>query len=178
MPRISAENMEIRENFLRTLFKEFENKRQNGEQPLSVPRANAEVQKKFGSKMRPDRVFEIRKEVFEDLGVSEEEMKPRRGRPPGLKKKEGAVAKGATEPAAPRGRPPKAKPVHHEEAPIAHAERPGDSSDPLFEHVLVPLEGEAQGEFLKQTFDLLRHNGLANLVVDSHTKRYAVISRS
>ena len=55
MPRVSKENMEKRENFIRDLFKQTPE--------MTVQAANEELKGKFGSRMSPIRAAEIRKEV-------------------------------------------------------------------------------------------------------------------
>lgn len=52
MPRISQEDIAKREEFLYGLFKEIPD--------LSAPKANERIKEKFGSSMRPPRIYEIR----------------------------------------------------------------------------------------------------------------------
>lgn len=85
MPRISQEDIAKRESFLYNLFKEFPE--------LTAAKANDKVQEKFGNKMRPPRVYEIRNMVSKGQELSS--AAPASAAP--------AVARTS----APRGRPPK-----------------------------------------------------------------------
>jgi hypothetical protein len=77
MARISAEKIKEREEFLQNLFK--------SEPQMPVEKANAALKEKFGSKMRPQRVYELRG----GKGASNGSGKRGPGRPRGSGTKKG-----------------------------------------------------------------------------------------
>lgn len=60
MPRLSLKDVNDREKFVRDLF--------NANPDLPMPQANKKIFEKFGSKMRPQRVYELRRLVREEKG--------------------------------------------------------------------------------------------------------------
>lgn len=147
--RISRHLAAAKESFTKDYFKAHPD--------ASVGKVNEEIRKKFGGMMRIHRVYELRNEARVESGLSPTPVRPRKG------SKAQSVAPNGNG----NGNGGNLKVVAHRQ------EQPG----PGFSAVLIPIEDESQGAFLKAALAQIEKAGLASVKVDTWKERYAVVTK-
>jgi hypothetical protein len=124
-------------------------------EPLSGPNAQKAFKRRFKVPMNSQRLFRLRREVWQQCGLDSE------GRP---------QAKRGLHGVAPL------LPAVNGHGLTAAAR---DPNDPLFNVAIIPVEDVAQGVFLKTSIEKLSERGLVDmeLRVDAITEHYATVSK-
>ena len=123
-------------------------------EPLSGPNAQKAYKKKFRVTLNSQRLFRIRREVWEACGLDNEGRPKTKPALPGVPNLKAGNGQGLT--AAAR-----------------------DPNDPIFNVAIIPTEDVAQGLFLKGAIEKLGERGLVDkdLRVDGVHGHYATVSR-